>query len=60
MNIKRKLLINDLIDRNLKSKEEVLAYLEINKIKDLENILEDLKNERMRRIEQDYYINSLS
>lgn len=60
MNIKRKLLINDLINKNLKNKEEILDYLEMNKIENSENILEDLKNERIRRIEEDYYVHSLS
>ena len=49
-----------LINKNLESKEEILDYLEINKIENSENILEDLKNEKIRRIEEDYYVHSLS
>lgn len=60
MNIKRQLLISDMIEKNIKDKEDILDYLEKNNIELEESILEDLKNERIRRIEEDYYIHSLS
>ena len=55
-----KFLINDLIELNLKKEKDIKNFLEYKGIEFSIEIIKELKEERIRRIQNSYYVHSLS